>query len=73
MRLDRLCLVINRCDPWFRALGLGWLTQGWRVLAGDNPMGQLKEIWRLALVPALANAGFFAVVGHPGSHGADHA
>ena len=58
MRLDRLCLVINRCDPWFRALGLGWLTQVWQVLAGDNPMGQLKEIWRLGVVPALANAGF---------------
>ena len=58
LRLERLYRLISRCDPWFSAFGLGWLTPLWRVLAGDNPRGQVKEIWRLALVPALSIAAF---------------
>lgn len=58
LRLERLYRLITRCDPWFRALGLGWLTPVWRVLAGDNPRAQAKELWRLAVVPVLAIAGF---------------
>ena len=61
VRTERHFRLISRCDPWFRALGLGWLTPVWRVLVGDNPRGQVKEIWRLALVPALAIAGFLAL------------
>ena len=57
----KLRLTINRCDPWFRVLGLAWLTPIWRVLAGDNPRGQVKEIWRLAVVPMLAIAAFLAL------------
>ena len=61
VRLERLYRLISRADPWLRALGLGWLTPIWRVLAGDNPRGQIKEIWRLALVPSLAIAGFLVL------------
>lgn len=58
LRPERLYRLISRCDPWFSAFGLGWLTPLWRVLVGDNPRGQVKEIWRLALVPALSIAAF---------------
>ncbi len=57
-RQERLFRLITRCDPWFRAIGLGWLTPLWRVIVGDNPRAQAREIWRLAVVPVLAIAGF---------------
>lgn len=63
IRLEQLYRTISRCEPWFRALGLGWLTPVWRVLAGDNPRGQIKELWRLAVVPVLAIAGFLLLWG----------
>lgn len=55
---ERLRRFINRCDPWFKILGLAWITPIGRVLAGDNPRGQVKEIWRLAVVPVLAIVAF---------------
>jgi nitrate/nitrite transport system permease protein len=61
VRVARLHRLIARCDPWFRALGLAWLTPIWRVLAGDNPAGQIKELWRLAVVPVLAIAAFLSL------------
>jgi nitrate/nitrite transport system permease protein len=60
-RLDRLYRLISKCDKWFTLLGLAWITPIWRLLAGDNPRGQLPEIWRLAMVPMLAIAGFLAL------------
>lgn len=54
LRLARLYRTIGRADKWFRLLGLAWITPIWRLLAGDNPRGQLPEIWRLAVVPMLA-------------------
>ncbi|MGV8985364.1 MAG: ABC transporter permease [Cypionkella sp.] len=59
--LDSLRRFITRCDPWFRVLGLAWVTPIWRALAGDNPRGQLGEIWRLALVPLLSIAVFLTL------------
>jgi len=53
-RLARISTLISRCDPWFKVLGLAWLTPLWRMLAGENPKGQLKDLWRLAIVPLLA-------------------
>ena len=58
LRLDRLYRFISRCDPWFRVLGLAWITPIWRALAGDNPRAQVKEIWQLAVVPVLSIAAF---------------
>jgi nitrate/nitrite transport system permease protein len=60
-RLERLYRVISKCDKWFKLLGLAWITPIWRALAGDNPRGQVPEIWRLAVVPMLAIAGFLAL------------
>ena len=61
VRLDKLYRLISKCDKWFKLLGLAWITPIWRALAGDNPRGQLPEIWRLAVVPMLAIAGFLAL------------
>lgn len=62
-RLARLHSLITRCDPWFRVLGLGWLTPLGRIAAGDNPRGQLRDLWRLLIVPVLAIALFLALWG----------
>ena len=53
--------LIGTCDPWFRVLGLAWITPIWRALAGDNPRGQVSDIWRLALVPMLSIAVFLSL------------
>ena len=60
-RREKLYRVIGRCDPWFKVLGLAWITPIWRAAAGDDPRGQVREIWRLAVVPVLAIAGFLAL------------
>jgi nitrate/nitrite transport system permease protein len=60
-RPERGPSLITRCDPWFRALGLGWLTPLWRLATGEDPRGQMRELWRLAVVPVLAIAGFLAL------------
>ena len=60
-REARLSALISRCDPWFKVLGLAWLTPLWRMLAGENPKGQLHDLWRLAIVPMLAILGFLAL------------
>jgi nitrate/nitrite transport system permease protein len=60
-RLARLSTLISRCDPWFKVLGLAWLTPLWRMLAGENPKGQFGDLWRLAVVPMLAILGFLAL------------
>ncbi len=60
-RLARLSTLISRCDPWFKVLGLAWLTPMWRMLAGENPKGQVKDLWRLAVVPLLAILAFLAL------------
>ena len=60
-RQDRHFRLIGKCDAWFRLLGVAWITPIWRVVAGDNPRGQAREIWRLAAVPLLAITGFVAL------------
>lgn len=58
---DRMHAAISRLDPWFRVLGLAWLTPLLRIGAGDAPKAQLKDLWRLAVVPALAIAAFLGL------------
>ncbi len=60
-RLARLHSLITKCDPWFRVLGLAWLTPLWRMLAGDSPRAQVRDLWRLGLVPLLAIVGFLSL------------
>ncbi len=51
---------INKADGWFRVLGVSWVTPLLRAAAGDDPKGQMGEIWRLLGVPLLAIAIFLA-------------
>ncbi len=53
-RRARLFSRITTADKWFQVLGLSWITPVLRAAAGDNPKGQLTEIWRLLGVPVLA-------------------
>ncbi len=53
-RRERLFTRINKADGWFQVLGLSWMTPVLRAVAGDNPRGQVSEIWRLLGVPLLA-------------------
>ncbi|WP_179378707.1 ABC transporter permease [Jannaschia marina] len=62
-RRARLFTRINSADKWFRVLGLAWITPILKAAAGDNPRGQMGEIWRLLGVPLLAILGFLAVWG----------
>ncbi len=57
-RRARLFTRINKADAWFSVLGLAWVTPLLRAAAGDNPRGQISEIWRLLGVPVLAIATF---------------
>ncbi|MCV6586968.1 MAG: ABC transporter permease [Marinibacterium sp.] len=62
-RRARLFTRINSADKWFQILGLAWITPVLRAAAGDNPRAQMKEIWRLLLVPLLAIVAFLVVWG----------
>ena len=57
-RKARLFTRINAADKWFQVLGLSWLTPVLKAAAGDNPQAQVKEIWRLLVVPILAICAF---------------
>ncbi|WP_127105122.1 ABC transporter permease [Pararhodobacter zhoushanensis] len=57
-RRARLFTRINTLDSWLKVFGLAWITPILRAVAGDNPRGQMKEVWRLLGVPLLAIAVF---------------
>lgn len=62
-RRARLFTRINAADKWFQVLGLSWATPVLRAAAGDSPKAQIKEIWRLLVVPLLAIGLFLALWG----------
>lgn len=45
---------ITKVEPVLSAVGLGFVTPILRAIAGDNPRGQLGQIWRLTGVPLLS-------------------
>jgi nitrate/nitrite transport system permease protein len=53
-RKTRRFTRITRLDGWFRVLGLPWVTPILRLIAGDAPRAQLRDLWRLLAVPLLA-------------------
>jgi nitrate/nitrite transport system permease protein len=57
----RFPAFVTKADPWFRVLGLGWLTPLLRIAGGDSPKAQLRDLWRLLIVPVLAIAVFLAL------------
>jgi nitrate/nitrite transport system permease protein len=62
-RLARLQAVIARIDPWFRLVGLPWVTPIWRLMLGDAPRVQMAAIWRGLIVPVLAILAFLSAWG----------
>ncbi|MBF9034295.1 ABC transporter permease subunit [Rhodobacterales bacterium HKCCE2091] len=62
-RRARLFTRINKADGWFKVLGLAWITPILRAAAGDNPRGQLKQVWMLLGVPLLSILVFLALWG----------
>lgn len=62
-RRTRLFTRINKADAWFQVFGLAWMTPILKVAAGDNPRAQMREIWRLLLVPLLAIGAFLLMWG----------
>ncbi len=60
-RQARRSTLIARCEPWFKVLGFAWLAPLWRIAIGENPKAQLPDLWRTALVPALAIAAFLGL------------
>lgn len=58
---ERYARLIGTCDRWVKVLGLPWITPILRLLVGDTPRAQLREIWRLICVPMLAILTFVAV------------
>lgn len=63
VRKQKLFARINTADKWFSILGLAWVAPILRAISGDNPRGQLKDIWRLLGVPVLAIIVFLTLWG----------
>ena len=61
MLLARVRNMIATADPWFKVLGLGWITPLWRLISEDDPRPHLAELWRLAVVPMLSIAAFLTL------------
>jgi nitrate/nitrite transport system permease protein len=57
----RIGHLIAKGDPWFRVLGLAWITPLWRLFTQGDPRPHLAELWRLAVVPVLSIAAFLAL------------
>ena len=52
---------INKLDGWFKVVGLPWLTPILKIIAGDAPKAQLRDLGRLLGVPLAAIIGFLAL------------
>lgn len=57
----RIQAVIARIDTWAKLLGLAWLAPLLRLISGENPRAQIKDIWRTLLVPLVAIGVFLAL------------
>jgi nitrate/nitrite transport system permease protein len=55
---ERLAPTLERLERTLGPLGLGWIVPLIRLLVGDRPVQQLKEIWHDLLVPLVAIACF---------------
>ena len=60
-RRSRRFTSINKLDGWFKILGLPWLTPILKIIAGDTPKAQFRDLWRLLGVPLAAILGFLAL------------
>jgi nitrate/nitrite transport system permease protein len=55
---ERIAPTLERLERTLGPLGLGWIVPLVRLLVGDRPVQQVKEIWHGLLVPLLAIAFF---------------
>ncbi|MCP5365859.1 MAG: ABC transporter permease [Hyphomicrobiales bacterium] len=57
-RRERLHARINTASGYLNVVGLGWIAPLLKIMAGDNPRQQFKELWTGLCVPVLAIAIF---------------
>ena len=50
-RREKLFSWINRASGWLDALGFSWLVPLLKILAGDSPREQMKELQRVLVIP----------------------
>lgn len=62
-RIARLLSLIARAEVWFKMVGLPWLAPLWRLLIGEAPRQQMRDLWRTLFVPLLAIAAFLGMWG----------
>src|SRR5512144_403826 len=60
---QRLKPAIARASRYLDILGLAWVAPMARLLTGENPREQLKQIWRLLGIPLTAIVLFLALWG----------
>ena len=60
-RVERLHTRINKVSKYLDVAGLAWVTPILKMLAGEDPKIQGKELWRLLGVPMAAIAVFLVV------------
>lgn len=53
-RKERFFSKVNAADKYVSVLGLAWITPLLKIIGGDDPRSNGKEIWRLLGVPLLA-------------------
>ena len=58
---ERHLARISRAEGWFRVLGLPFMAPLLRAIAGDDPRGQMKILWRTLFVPILSILCFLAL------------
>jgi len=57
---ERTSVRIGRADVYLKLVGLSWVTPLLRMMAGENPRHQARELWWLLGVPVLAIVLFLA-------------
>ncbi len=50
---ERLFTKINKAASWLDVLGLSWVTPILRIIAGDSPSEQFKELKQVLIIPVL--------------------
>jgi nitrate/nitrite transport system permease protein len=53
--------ILNRANTYLSMLGLGWLVPIVRMVTGEDPAEQFRQVWRQLGIPLLAIAFFIAV------------